>query len=367
MKIAAFYDSVKDALSVRFPAEHLTLEHMSQKEVPVHRMSWGYFTGGAVLLCLMIQAVTGVLLLFHYQPSIADAHASVEYITREVPGGAFVRNLHAWGASGMILLVQFHLLVSFAMKAFTKPREATWLFGVGLLMVTFAFGVSGYLLPWNQIAVNATKVIFQSIELTGAYLPSSLAHLPTVIKEMIQGEASVGQVTLSRFYALHVVILPLTVAGLVGFHLLMVQLHGMSAGVDAPPKRHESFFKEFLAKDLFLWVILLGLFVVLALVLPFDSLLDYPLTEPFEALGATPPGIKPEWYIYFVYYPMELLPFWVIIVAMTLLQLVLFFTPWIFKNTARKTLRLLAVLAGLYLVFMTFFGEALHHLIKGGS
>lgn len=349
----------------RFPVEKMNFHYMiEKKEVPVHKMTWGYYTGGLTLFFLIVQVVTGLFLLFYYQPTVSDAHISVEYITRHVAGGALCRNMHTWSASLMIFFAMVHLLSSFAMKAFEKPRELTWLFGVGLLFLTFTFGFTGYLLPWNQIAVNATKVGLQSVEAVGEYLPGALSQLPHILKETFQGEASVGQSTLGRFYAMHVVLLPLALFGLLGFHLVSVQLHGMSKGVDEAPRRQERFFPYFIFKDLSLWAMVFLVLLTLSWCLPFDSFLPFPLLEPYDPLGSTPAGIKPEWYFYFVYYPLEILPFWLILLASGVAVLLLIFTPWIFKGTSRKTLAWITAGATAYLVIMTLFGEQIYHLVK---
>lgn len=352
----------------RFPIKRLSFEEIvGHKEVPVHRMSWAYYFGGLALFFFLIQLGTGVMLLFYYQPTVSDAHASVEYITRHVSGGALIRNLHAWASSCMIFCVFVHLLTTFAMKAFVKPREVTWITGVVLLLLTFGFGFTGYLLPWHQIAVNATKVGLQSIEEAGQYLPGTLSEVPRKVKELIQGEAAVGQATLSRFYALHVVILPLMVFATLGAHILLVQLHGMSAGVDKPTGKTERFFPFFLLKDFSLWGLVFLAVITVALCLPFESMFSYPLFEPFDPLGSTPEGIKPEWYFFFLYYPLELLPFWVVMVAMGIGVAVLFGTPWIFRRSSRRTLAMVASGAALYLFVMTVFGDYIYAFFKGGQ
>jgi len=357
--------------SVDFLADRLPIQKMSfhslvrQKEVPVHRMGWAYYLGGLALFFFLVQLATGLMLLFYYQPTVSDAHASVDYITHNVVGGALVRNLHAWAASALIATVLLHLLTTFAMKAFEKPRELTWLSGVFLLLLTFGFGFTGYLLPWNQIAVNATKVGLQSIVQAGQYLPGPLADVPARIKEIIQGEPAVGQATLSRFYAVHVIVLPLIVFGLLGVHLLSVQLHGMSPGVDRPTGRSERFFPFFVLRDFWLWgLVFFGLFTV-ALCLPFDSFSSFPLFQPFDALGSTPDGVKPEWYFYFVYYPLELLPFWVVMLGQNVVVAALLAAPWLFSRTSRRSLRVLTAIAALYLIVITVFGHAIYVAFKG--
>ncbi|MBI2422728.1 MAG: cytochrome bc complex cytochrome b subunit [Candidatus Hydrogenedentes bacterium] len=355
-------------LRERFPLEKLTFESLFQKkEVPVHHMSWGYYFGGLALFFFSIQLVTGLLLLFYYQPTVADAHASVELITLHVGGGALIRNLHTWSSSAMIFCVFAHLITAFAMKAFEKPREITWVSGVLLLLVTFGFGFTGYLLPWHQIAVNATKVGLQSIEEAGAYLPGALAGIPRQLKELIQGEAAVGQATLSRFYALHVVLLPLAIFAILGQHLFMVQIHGMSQGVEKPTGKSEKFFPIFALKDFSIWGMIFFVLFVVALCLPFEAFFSYPLFEPFDPQGSTPDGIKPEWYFFFVYYPLELLPFWLVMLLSTLAVGALLAVPWIFQGASRKTLRNMAFAATVYLVAMTVFGQQIYEFFKGAQ
>lgn len=368
MRSTRFLQRGAEEVADRFPIEKMNARALIQtKTVPVHRMSWAYYLGGLAMFLFLIQVVTGLLLLFYYEPTVSDAHASVERLTDYVTGGALIRNLHTWSASAMIFVVVAHMLTTFAMKAFARPREITWISGVLLLLLTFAFGFTGYLLPWHQIAVNATKVGLQSIEEVGAYLPGAMSHWPTAVKEMIQGEPSVGQATLSRFYAIHVMVLPLAFFAVLGLHLLSVQIHGMSQGVDRASKRTERFFPFFVLKDALLWGAVFVVLFIVALCLPFESFFSYPLFEAFDPMGSTPDGIKPEWYFYFVYYPLELLPFWVIMVAQTVLIGVLFATPWIFKNTSRRTLGIITAFAALYLVVMTVFGQQIYTLFKGGG
>ncbi|CAN5639235.1 cytochrome b N-terminal domain-containing protein [soil metagenome] len=368
MKTGTTIGALAHFIAERFPVDKMNFHSMvEKKEVPLHKMSWGYYTGGLTLFFFIIQIVTGLLLLFYYQPTVSDAYASVEYITKYVSGGALIRNMHTWSASCMILLAIIHLITAFAMKSFDKPREITWIAGVVLLFITFVFGFTGYLLPWNQIAVNATKVGLQSVEAAGQYLPGAMSQLPRILRETFQGEASVGQSTLGRFYAMHVVLLPLALGGLLGLHLLSVQLHGMSQGVDKPAKKTEKFFPMFLFKDLTLWTSVFLILFIVSATIPFDSFLPFPLLEPYNALGSTPSGIKPEWYFYFVYYPLEMLPFWVILLGTMIAVIGLFLTPWIFKGTSRKTLRLIALAGTAYFVVMTLFGEQIYHMFKPGA
>ncbi|MBZ0166071.1 MAG: cytochrome B, partial [Candidatus Omnitrophica bacterium] len=115
-------------ISERLPLHKMSFETMvEKKEVPIHRMSWAYYLGGLTLLFFVIQLVTGTLLLFYYQSTVSDAHASVEYITFHVRSGFLIRNLHTWSSSGMIFCLMAHMITAFAMKAFDRPREITWI------------------------------------------------------------------------------------------------------------------------------------------------------------------------------------------------------------------------------------------------
>lgn len=337
---------------------------LEYKRVPVHRLSWGYYTGGLTMLFFFIQVATGLLLLFYYQPTVTDANLSVEYITNHVSTGGLLRNMHTWSSSAMVLFAFIHLLVTFAMKAFDKPRELTWLSGVCLLILTFVFAFTGYLLPWNQLAVNATKVVFQAIDAVGQYLPGLLAQVPHLLRETFQGEAALGQSTLGRFYALHVVLLPFVAIAILAFHLISVQLHGMSQGVDKASTRTEKFVPIFFLKDLSVWTNAFLVLAVVSLTVPFESFLPFPLLRPYNALQATPPGIKPEWYFYFLYYPLELLPFWLVLLGTLVAISLLVLTPWVFRSTSRRTLQVAALCATAYLLTITIFGQQIYELVK---
>ena len=354
-----------DFLLERFPLEKMNYQCLvEKKEVPLHSMTWGYYTGGLTLFFFSIQVVTGLFLLYYYHPDVSGANLSVEYISNHVKNGQLIRNMHTWSSSDMIFFALCHLLVTFSMKAFVKPRELTWIAGVLLLFITMTFGFTGYLLPWNQIAVNATKVGLQSAEAAGQLLPGPLSKIPTIICETFQGGHTVCDTTLSRFYALHVVVLPLLLVSFLGLHLLLVQLHGMSQGVDQAARRSEKFVPVSVLRDLMIWAIAFLVLFVLALCIPFDSFLPFPLLEPFNALGATPVGIKPEWYFYFVYYPFELLPFVLVVLLSTLIGAVAFATPWLLKNTSRRNLRLMALTAASYLFVITVLGSRIYSIFR---
>ena len=167
-------------------------------------LTWWYSLGAATLFVFTLQLVTGVLLAMNYDPSPEHAYDSVTYITEVVPFGWIVRGLHHWGASAMVVLVGLHMVTAFILGAYKYPREATWLAGVVLLLITVGFGFTGYLLPWDQKAYWATTV--------GTNMPGTTPIIGPWLVKLIRGGTEVGAVTLTRFYAAHVLILPATIA-----------------------------------------------------------------------------------------------------------------------------------------------------------
>ncbi len=178
---------------------------------------WGCF-GGITFLLFMIQVVTGVLLAIYYRPTVDGAHDSILFIMNDVQYGWLIRSVHRYAAELMVLTVMIHLVKVFISGAYKPPRELTWVSGVLLLLLTLTFGFTGYLLPWDQRAYWATTVgteMAHSVPLVGEYLSTAL-----------KGGGVIGQRTLSRFYALHVIILPWVLTFFLMSHLLMIRRQG---------------------------------------------------------------------------------------------------------------------------------------------
>jgi quinol-cytochrome oxidoreductase complex cytochrome b subunit len=193
----------------------------------IPKVNWAYTLGSATLFTMILQFVTGILLTLYYVPEPDQAYASVTYITNELAFGWLVRGLHHWGASAMVLLVIVHMLRVIFYGAYKYPREVTWITGVVLLLLTFAFGFTGYLLPWDQRAYWATVV--------GTQIGEVPPLIGGFIKDLMLGGPEISGITLSRFFGAHVWILPLVLLILVGVHLYLVIRNGISA----PPKRGE--------------------------------------------------------------------------------------------------------------------------------
>jgi cytochrome b6 len=195
------------------------LEYQLNKKIPGH-LNWTNCFGGITFVCFGVQVVTGILLAFYYRPTMADAYASVLRIMEEVPFGVFVRGLHAWTANIMIAMAILHMLKVFSIGAFRPPREFTWISGVSLFFVTVTFGFSGYLLPMNELAYWATTV--------GTEIAGALPFVGPYALTFLLGGSTITDETLTRFYALHVLVLPAIILILLAAHFVMIRRQGIS-------------------------------------------------------------------------------------------------------------------------------------------
>ena len=185
--------------------------------------NWFYTLGSATLFAFVVQALTGVFLAMYYTPSTVEAYASITYLTNDVFMGEFVRGLHKWGATVMIILIFLHMGRTFVFGAYKYPRELNWVIGVLLLVMTLAMGFTGYLLPFDQRSFWAT-VVGVNINASGPVVGPYLA-------DFLRGGAEFGAVSLSRFYAMHMLLIPGLIAALIGAHLYLVA----KLGTTAPP------------------------------------------------------------------------------------------------------------------------------------
>lgn len=185
--------------------------------------NWFYTLGSATMFAFVSQAVTGVFLAMYYDPSPANAYNSIDHITNQVFLGQLVRSMHKWGATVMVILIFLHLARTFFFGAYKYPRELNWVIGVVLLVLTMAMAFTGYLLPFDQRALWATVV--------GVNINASGPVLGPYIADFLRGGAEFGATTLSRFYSIHMLIIPGLIAALIGAHLYLVA----KLGTTAPP------------------------------------------------------------------------------------------------------------------------------------
>jgi quinol-cytochrome oxidoreductase complex cytochrome b subunit len=332
-------------------------ELASHKHVPIHSCSPFYYLGGMALFLFMVQVVTGVLLALYYKPSPDTAFESVRAIMSEVSFGWLIRSAHSWSANLLIGVLFLHLLTTYMMRAYRRPREVTWLTGVLLLAVFMAFGFSGYLLPWNELAFFATRV--------GTAIVGVIPVIGQQLLLLARGGDNVTGDTLARFYALHVAILPLLTMGVVGIHLFLVQKHGMSVpnregathgDLDIPSM---PFVPHFLLRDMVGWYLALGLLAALAALFPWE------LGVKANPFGSAPAGIKPEWYFLFMFQTLKVIPARIGpfegevlgVLFFGFCGLIVLLVPFLDRGPiGRRVLNLCATIAVVFFIFMTAWG-----------
>lgn len=295
-----------------------------------------YF-GGIALFVFGIQVATGTLLALYYKPTPEAAYDSVLFITSDVSFGWLIRSVHHWAANLMIVFVVLHLLRVFFQAAYKRPRELTWLIGALLLMVTIGFGFTGYLLPWDQKAYWATVV--------GTNIAGDVPAIGPNLLLLLRGGPDVTEATLSRFFGIHVLVLPLMLAGLLAVHLTLVHQLGLADPKRPSPPRGQvredeplrPFFPHYVVDELVAWYIVLAVLVVLA------SLFPAGLEEQANALD-TPQHIKPEWYFLAVYELLKLVPKTVGVLLPFVIVAIITAFPFLDRNPeVAKRRRILAV------------------------
>ena len=286
------------------------------REVP-DRLTWWHTLGSATLTVFVVQVVTGTMLATYYAASPDHAYSSIEYIQREVASGALVRGIHHWGSSAMVVLVLAHMIRVFSMGAYKYPREANWVLGSLMFVLVLGFGFTGYLLPWDQRAYWATQV--------GTSIAGTTPFIGSVILAVLRGGSQLGAATLTRFYALHVLVLPLTLGGLILVHLALVIRQGIAPRTaalekDAPARTSDpayaeyykrsyaatkrtgvKFWPDIVGKDLIVSFVVVAIVVLLALA--FGAGLEAPADPSDNAYVPTP-----EWYFLPLYQMLKLFP-----------------------------------------------------------
>ncbi len=328
-----------------------------KKQVPVHRHSVWYYFGGITLFLFIVQIITGILLLFYYKPTEGAAFESVRFIMTRVEFGWLIRSLHAWSANLMIFTVFTHMFSTFFLRSYRPPRELTWVTGFFLFALALGTGFTGYLLPWNELSFFATKV--------GTQIAGSVPYIGGFVRTILRGGEEVSDATLGRFFALHIIVLPLSIFAVLGLHLAFVQLQGMSEPLsvkDRKEKKAIPFLPNFLLRDVLAWMLALGVLASLAVYLPAE------LGKKVDPFAPTPAGIKPEWYFLWMFQTLKLIPSKIFIFdgevigilgfgAMGFVALILpFIDIWSRREKRSPLLTLLGISMLIFMVIMTVWG-----------
>jgi len=344
--------SIYSYLDSRFMLSSL-LQFAKKKKVPEHKHSFWYYFGGICLFLFILQVFTGILLLLYYSPSVDSAHESIQYIMSQVKFGWLMRSVHSWTANILIGAIFIHMFSAFFLKAYRPPRELTWITGFLLLLIFLAFGFSGYLLPWNELSFFATQV--------GTDIAGTIPLIGKHIKTFILGGPEVSGATISRFFWLHIGILPLLTVIILGIHVLLVQVLGMSKPIGIPESevKEVPFFPNFILKDSLGWMIILALIGVLCVFFPWET------GQKADPFAATPLGIKPEWYFTFMFTTLKIVPSHIFSVEGEVLAIFAFIiggiflmlVPFLDRNAAKErrspVFSLIGWIVVLYILVMT--------------
>jgi ubiquinol-cytochrome c reductase cytochrome b subunit len=317
-------------------------KHMTEYYAPKNFNLWYYF-GSLAMLVLANQIITGIFLTMHFKPSAAEAFASVEYIMRDVPGGWLIRYMHAVGASMFFIVVYLHMFRALIYGSHQKPRELVWIIGMLIFLTLMAEAFLGYVLPWGQMSYWGAQVI---INLFGA-----IPYVGPELTEWIRGDYLVSDATINRFFALHVIAMPLVILLLVVLHLGALHEVGSNNpdGVDIKKAKDPvtkipldgiAFHPYYTVKDLFgaAFFLTIAAFIIYFIPTVGGLFLEHDNFVPANPL-VTPEHIKPVWYFTPYYAMLRAVPDKLFgVITMGAATLILFGLPW-FDRSPNKSIR----------------------------
>ncbi len=326
-------------VDARFPLSQLWNDHLARYYTPKNFNFWYYF-GSLALLVLVLQIVTGIFLTMFYKPDAQLAFASVEYIMRDVEWGWLIRYMHSTGASFFFIVVYLHMFRALLYGSYKKPRELIWIFGVLIYVVLMAEAFMGYLLPWGQMSYWGAQVIVN--------LFATVPYVGPELVTWIRGDFLISDATLNRFFALHVIALPLVLLLLVVAHIIALHEVGSNNpdGVEIKKNKDENgvprdgipFHPYYTVKDL----VGVGVFFIAFFAVVFFApemggfFLEHANFEPANPL-ATPEHIAPVWYFTSFYTVLRSVPDpFLGVMAMGAAVVVLFFVPWLDRNAVKS-------------------------------
>ena len=326
-------------LDDRLPVTAFWKNVMTGYSAPKNFNFW-YYMGSLALLILVMQIVTGIFLTMHYKPSAAEAFASVEYIMRDVNWGWLIRYMHSTGASFFFIVIYLHMFRSLLYGSHRRPRELLWVFGMFIYVVLMAEAFLGYVLPWGQMSYWGAQVI---INLFGA-----IPKIGEPLTQWIRGDYFISDATLNKFFALHVIAVPLALLGLVVLHLVALRENGSNnpdgieikanKGPDGLPVDGIPFHPYYTVKDIFGVGMFLIVFSFILFLWPEAGgiFLEHDNFIPADPL-VTPEHIKPVWYFTPFYAILKAVPDKLMgVVMMGASVLILFFLPWLDRSPVRS-------------------------------
>jgi ubiquinol-cytochrome c reductase cytochrome b subunit len=343
----------------RFPLTANWKAHLSEYYAPKNFNFW-YFFGSLALLVLVLQIVTGIFLTMHYKPDANMAFASVEYIMRDVPWGWLVRYMHSTGASMFFVVVYLHMMRGLLYGSYRKPRELIWIFGMLIYLALMAEAFMGYLLPWGQMSFWGAQVIVN--------LFAAVPFIGEDLSIWIRGDFVIGDATLNRFFAFHVIAVPLVLVGLVAAHIIALHEVGSNNPDGIEIKKNKDpvthlpldgipFHPYYSVKDIVGVVVFLMVFSAIVFFAPdlggyFLEYNNFVPADPFK----TPEHIAPVWYFTPFYAILRAVPpmfgsQFPGVVAMGVAVVVLFFLPWLDKGKVKS----IRYRGGIFKIALTLF------------
>ena len=326
-------------IDARFPMTRFMKEHATEYYAPKNFNFWYYF-GSLALVVLVLQIVTGIFLTMNYKPSAADAFASVEYIMRDVDWGWLIRYMHSTGASAFFIVVYLHMFRGIMYGSHKNPRELVWIFGMLIYLCLMAEAFFGYLLPWGNMSYWGAQVI---VSLFGA-----IPGVGESLVEWIRGDYYISDITLNRFFALHVVALPIALIFLVIAHIFALHEVGSNnpdgieikklKGPDGHPVDGIPFHPYYTVKDLVGFVVFAALFSCVVFFAPEMGgyFLEHANFEPANALQ-TPEHIAPVWYFTPFYAILRAVPNKLLgVMLMGIAVVSFFFLPWLDRSKVKS-------------------------------
>lgn len=310
---------------------------------------FAYVFGSALLFIFISQAVTGIFLALYYVPSADHAHATVSYITKKVASGSFLRSIHAYGSSAMVILLLLHVTQTFLYGAYKGRRELLWLSGCTLFALTLCMAFTGYLLPWDQKAYFATAV--------GTNIASEIPLVGGWLKSLMRGGIDMGTLTLSRFFVAHVLLVPAAIFGFVALHVYLFRRAGSAGPVSedpfTPTQPPERFYPRQVVMDAVFSLLIIGILALLAHFLPFEL---GPKANPADTTYLP----RPEWYYipifqWLKYWPGPLAFFGVVVIP-SIVAFLFASLPFLDRKMERRPWKRPLAVGTYVFIFLALFG-----------